>query len=319
MSIKAILFCLFLISVCLLASGQKDSVYKGFTKQFSIITDNDRYLLQGKDRYYSNGIILHYSKLHQSKRTNIIKQVDDLDLGQKMYMPYSRKIYQPSEIDRAIAGYLYFKFQRSGFIKNSQLFQWGVSVGTIGKASLAEGLQNSFHKIINVNSDQWGWVWDYQLKTEPGINLHGEYAKGLISSNSSVQISPVTKATLGTTFTDVSQGIFIQLGKLNPFHQSSYWNAVIDKEALKTEWFFYYHPQMTYQLYNATIQGGMFRSDKGPIVSEIKPFVLSHQFGGMASYKRYSLRFAVVFQTKEAKTQRDNHNYASLEGHYRFN
>ncbi len=62
---------------------------------------------------------------------------------------------------------------------HNQFFQWGVSAGTIGKASLGKEMQNSFHRLINVNRS-WGWIWDYQLKTEPGVNLHGLYAKELL-------------------------------------------------------------------------------------------------------------------------------------------
>ena len=195
--------------------------------------------------------------------------------------------------------------------------------GTIGKAALGAEMQNSFHRLINVNSSLWGWIWDYQLNTEPGVNLHGLYAKGLLDTKTSfLQLTSVTKGTLGTSFTNISQGVFFQLGKLKPLSESAYWNAAISdgsaRQIKKSEIFFYYFPDLTYQLYNATIQGGLFRKDKGPIVSKVKPLVFTQQLGALYSFDRYTLRLGIVFKSKEARTQRFNHTYVSIQGSYRF-
>ena len=75
-----------------------------YSKQLSITTENDYYLLQGKDAYYTNGIIINYSKVHHSGKTKFIKQTDQYEIGQKIFTAFSRKIYNVSEIDRPIAG-----------------------------------------------------------------------------------------------------------------------------------------------------------------------------------------------------------------------
>lgn len=223
---------------------------RSFSQQLSVITENDRYLLQSKDRYYTNGLIIRYSKVHTAKKQTIIKQVNQYEIGQKLFTPYFRKIYDVSKIDRPVTGYLYAKYTQSRFMVRNQFLQLGVSVGTIGKASLGQAMQNTFHKIINVNSDNWGWIWDYQLKSEPGINFHGHYARGLFNANISfLQITPVTQTTLGSYLTNVSQGVLIQLGKFNPLNQSAYWNALIQEkkttQPAKSELFLYYHPEVS--------------------------------------------------------------------------
>jgi hypothetical protein len=267
--------------------------------------------------------MINYNKIHHSGAGKFIKQTDQYEIGQKLFTAYSRKIYDVSEIDRPIAGYLYAKFLRSGFMTRNRFFQWGVSLGTIGKAALGKQMQNGFHKLIDVDPSLWGWIWDYQLKTEPGINLHGLYAKGLIEDKTSFfQLTPVTNLTLGTSFTNISEVLFFQLGKLKPSGESAYWNASVEESDAgiikKTELFFYYLPELKYQLYNATVQGGLFRKDKGPITSSVKPFVFTQQLGALCSLDRYTLRLGVVFETKEASTQRLNHVYASIQGSYRF-
>jgi hypothetical protein len=296
--------------------------HNSYSKQLSITTENDFYLLQGKDGYYTNGIIINYTKIHHSEKAKFIKQTDQYEIGQKLFTAFSRKIYEPSEIDRPIAGYLYAKFLRSGFMKRNRFFQWGASLGTIGKVALGKQMQNGFHKLIDVDPSLWGWIWDYQLKTEPGINLHGLYGKGLIDEATSFQLTPVTNLILGTNFTNISGGVFFQLGKLKPASESAYWNASLEENRVggtkEAELFFYYFPELKYQLYNATIQGGLFRKDKGPITSTVKPLVFTQQLGALCSYDRYTLRLGIVFETKEASSQRLNHTYASIQGSYRF-
>ncbi len=142
------------------------------------------------------------------------------------------------------------------------------------------------------------------------------------TETSAFQLTPVTNATLGTSFTNISQGVFFQLGKLKPVSESAYWNAALSDDKTRQikgpEIFFYYSPDLKYQLYNATIQGGLFRKDKGPIVSTVKPLVLTQQLGALYSFDRYTLRLGIVFESKEAKSQRFNHTYGSLQGSYRF-
>lgn len=304
-------------------SEAQHSSSKIYSNQISITTENDYYLFQGKDAYYTNGIILNYSKIHHTRKTTFLKQIDQYEIGQKLYTAFSRKIYHPEQIDRPIAGYLYAKFSRSDFMIHNRLFQWGVSLGTIGKASLGKQMQDGFHKLIGVDPSIWGWVWDYQVKTEPGLNLHALYAKGLVGAKTTFfQLTPVTNVTLGTSFTNISQGVFFQLGKLKPASESAYWNAALEKnradEIKGSELFFYYLPELKYQLYDATIQGGLFRKDKGLIISTVKPFVFTQQLGGLYSFDRYTLRLGVVFESKVASSQRFNHTYGSIQGSFRF-
>lgn len=310
--------------LCFFSSqGQSVKKAKSFSQQLTVATENDRYMLQGKDGYYTNGLIINYTRAHQSKRASILKQLDQYEIGQKIFTAYSRHIYTPSEIDRPITGYLYARFTQNNFLHNNQLFQWGASVGVIGKASLGEALQKEFHRLIHIKNKWSAWVWEYQLKSEGGINLHGSYARGLLQNKKSFfQITPVTQATLGTIFTNISQGLLLQTGKINLLSQSSYWNASIqDKKAtaaINPELFFYYYPELTYQVYNATVQGGLFREDKGPITSPVEPFILRHQLGALFALGRYTVKLEANFVTKEASSQRYGQRYGGIYGSYRF-
>ncbi|MBP6687314.1 MAG: lipid A deacylase LpxR family protein [Lacibacter sp.] len=313
--------CIFFVCSVSFSAQAQSYNQPGFSQQLSVITENDRYLMQGRDRYYTNGLMINYQRTGNSKNQSTIKQVHQYELGQKLFTPFSRKIYDASQIDRPVTGYLYGKYTQSNFKEHNQLVQWSASIGAIGKASLGQGMQNMFHKIISVNSDWWGWIWGYQLKSAAGINLHGLYAKGLLNDQTSfVQITPVSQAIAGMIYTNISQGLLIQLGKFNPLHQSSYWNASVDDEQTPgTELFFYYHPELMYQFYNATVQGGMFLKDKGPIVSEIEPWAVKHQIGAAFAISRYTLKLEMILQGKEARSQHFTHNYGGIHLGYRFN
>ena len=312
---------LFLLLLLASLAGKAQKAPQHSTRQLTVTTENDRYMFQGKDGYYTNGILFRYNKVRQPNAESQ-KQINHFEAGQKLYMPYSRKIYQPSQIDRPVTGYLYAKFSRSSFPSSNVLWQWGVSADAIGKASLGQSLQNAFHDLIGVNSSWWGWVWKHQLKSQLGVNLHGTYSRGLIRSDnaSRFQLVPVTKATLGTSFTYISQGLVLQVCQLRPVSQSAFWEAAVEHSPgkAKPEWAFYYYPEVLYQAYNATIRGGLLLKEKGPITSDVEPFVLTHQIGGLLRLKRYQLRASANFQSKEARTQHFSQRFGSIQFGYSF-
>jgi hypothetical protein len=250
-----------------------------------------------------------------------------------IYTAYSRKILPAgqsnipggiSQIDRPIAGYLFGKISSSTFYHDRRLLTLGISVGTIGDNSLGKEVQEFWHKMIGVK-DYWNWVWDYQVKNEVGANVHGTFANAIIDpkQQSLFQVTPITQATLGTTFTNLSQSVLLQFGKLRPMSSSSYWHSKLQLSGASAdnknmELFFYYRPEVKYQLYNATIQGGMFRSDKGPLVSEPQPFVFLHEIGVRFSVPKYCVGYYVTFQSKDAKGQFYRQSYASVFVAYRF-
>lgn len=294
----------------------------GFKHQLTFTLDNDVLAFKGTDRYYTNGLFLQYSMLRNSSGKNVVKQIDEVELGQKIYNAFRRQINIVDEMDRPIAGYLYGKYSRAKFTSNSQLYKYGLSVGTIGKASLSEQLLKVIHPLLKI-TNYWTWVYDYQLKDEVGFNVHGKYAFSAIKTpGTKVQVSPETNVTLGTSFTNISQSLHFQYGKFNQMFESEFWKSRLgDRSAngsLKKEFFLFYEPELFCQVYSATIQGGMFRKNKGPIVSSPKTFVLYNNLGVMYSSGSFSTSFQYVTQSREAKHQKDKHAYGRLKLSYCF-
>jgi hypothetical protein len=320
--VRQTIYCTFLLSFFFPVAGTAQCKSRIYSRQLSVTSENDRYLFQGKDGYYTNGLLLNYTKALPIK--NGRKRLNSFELGQKMFLPYSRKIFLPSQIDRPVTGYLYFRFTRMLAASPNELWQWGASVDAIGDASLARSVQNTFHNWININSGMWGWVWNYQLKSSVGANLHGTFAKGLIKQDAAslFQVVPVTTATIGTSFTNISQGVILQVGSLRPLQRSAFWNAAVqatDEAAhTKSEWFIYYYPNLHYQVFNSTVQGSLLRRDRGPITSAAEPFVWTHQAGVLFSADRYYVKLAANVQTKEARSQQSSQRYGSVQVGYRM-
>lgn len=296
---------------------------KVYGKEISIRFDNDFFAGRGTDKYYTTGLFISYSKLAKAKKPSIVKKINTFEIGQRVYTPGQRNVYVVKELDRPITGYLYGQYGISYFKQNNRKFTLGASVNTVGPAGLGQEILDAFHPFIKINSDYWDWMFEYQLNNAPGINLQGSYAMSLLKKEGLLQITPLTNVSLGTSLTNLSQSVVFRFGKENAMHQSAFWGSRIQsadeaKPKHKVEIFGYYQPELTLQLYNATIQGGLFIKDKGRIVSTPKPVVVSHRFGVMLANNRYSGGFHLTYQGKESKSQFDSHIYGGINLAYRF-
>jgi hypothetical protein len=71
-------------------------------------------------------------------------------------------------------------------------------------------------------------------------------------------------------------------------------------------------------VYDATIAGGIFNNDKGPVTFNAKPLILSQELGLAYAKKRWTIDFSLIFRTKETKTMFYAHQYGSFDLYYRF-
>ncbi|MDB5230479.1 MAG: hypothetical protein JWN76_1284 [Chitinophagaceae bacterium] len=290
-----------------------------FTREIQGITDNDNYLLQRKDGYYTNGVFFSYTWL--PKKLTVKRKLTSLEIGQMIYTDRTRKIINRSEIDRPFTSYLYGRYKETSFSKKDNVLQWSVSAGTMGKSAGGEWLQMNYHTIINIYAF---YGWEYQLKDAVGIDGNITYSPVIIPEKEKafVTLKPVLSANLGTTFTNANLGLMLQAGFFERNHQSALWNARLSHTEIKTrkhfELFGYYHPQLIYHAYNATVQGGLFLKDKGPLTSDIYHLMYQHKLALVYAERRFTVGLAAVYQTKEAKIQKANQRYGSLSLAYRF-
>ncbi|MDE3234379.1 MAG: lipid A deacylase LpxR family protein [Bacteroidota bacterium] len=289
---------------------------RSYSQEFSVVTDNDAYLLQGSDRYYTNGLFLTYRKAYQKKADKLLREYQ---LAQTIFTPYYAQVFFAEEIDRSFCGYLFGKYSQTHFYANGQAFQWYASLGTIGTNSLAENLQNGIHKLEGLYSVIG---WHYQVQEAFAVNTGFSYTPSAIVDNSgTVKLSPAVEAELGSVFINAKAGTYLCIGKFAKNSESVLYNAVVstDKTAGKhRELFFYLFPQLIVQGYNATVQGNLFGNKSGTITKTPETFVFKQTIGLAFAKERWSSKLEAVLQTKECTTQFQGHAWGSLQFAYRF-
>ena len=300
-----------------------------FQNEFSIVSENDNYTLQLRDGYYTNGLYLKLShaveigKRKWFNKPSIKKVINEFELGQAIFNPVKHDLTYPDQQDRPFAGYLAFSFGQRIFYKNNSLLEWGTSLGTIGPSSYAKEVQRWYHHIIGIY-DVKGWP--YQLANEMNLNIKASYYKSMLYGDPETRrlnIDGFFKVQLGNAFTNASIGGTLKIGLVENHWNSSHWRAQISTEngthpAHDHELYFFYEPAVTFQAYNAVLQGGMLVKDKGPKTVGIKPIVFSQQFGLRYAQNRITTALIYINRTKEAKTQIRNENFCSIQMAYRF-
>jgi hypothetical protein len=310
---------LFIFSVLLLGNATAQE----YKHEFGFQSDNDSYLAQGSDRYYTNGLFLHYRTVasQQNLKEGLEKKIYEFSAGQKIFNPQSGFAPDPSTHERPFAGYLYVGGAVSWFRRDESAWKAGVEIGTTGSNSLAEDGQKLLHNTIGFYTLAG---WEYQIKNELTAMLSVQYRRLLYRpENKATDFSFEGYANAGNVFSGLGAGILFRAGRINQLFNSGYTNAVIGnnpktKALVQREFFFYAKPQLNIVAYDATIQGSMF-NDNSPVTFDARPVVFAQQLGLNYSSQRFTFDFGMVFRTKEVRSNARAHQYGSISMYYRFN
>jgi len=312
---------LFFTLVCLLGCTALFAQQHG--QEFGIQTDNDSYLGQGSDKYYTNGIFFYYRKaLKVGDSGNLQNKILGLELGQKMFNPQSGYVRDADDVDRPFAAYTYVGGTLNLLYKNESTLKLGAQIGLVGPAAGGEPVQKLIHNTFGFYTLNG---WQYQIRNDVELNLSAEYNK-LLARASWADVSLASYANLGTGFTGAGLGPLFRFGNFNQLFSSistqSTASLTPQSNLLhKQELFFYYKPQINAVVYDATIQGGLFSShdpNSLEITGTKKPFIFSQQFGVGFSFTRFTFDVAAIFHTREVRTMVHSHQWAAITGVYRF-
>ena len=307
--------------ICLLAVNPVEA--QTFKNEFGFSSDNDSYLFQGSDKYYTNGLFINFRHASDQQQLSekLEKKIYEIAVGQKMYNPYSGSAPDPAKQDRPFAGYLYAEGAMNWFYKKESILKTSVQIGVTGPASLAEKGQELLHNTVGFYKLEG---WDYQIREEMQVNLSAKYTLLLHRfDNKAADFSFEGYANAGTTFSGAGAGILFRAGRINQLFNSGYTNSMIGnnsktKAFANSELFFYAKPQLNFVAYDATIQGSMF-NDKSPVTFGVKPVVFAQQLGFNYSSQRFTFDFGMLFKTKEVKSSAKAHQYGTISLFYRFN
>jgi lipid A 3-O-deacylase len=299
-----------------------ESHAQAFKNEFGFKSENDSYLAQGSDRYYTNGLFLNFrSAFDQSKlKDGLEKKIYEISVGQKMYNPISGYAPDPTMHDRPFAGYLYVGGALSWLKTNESILKLSTEIGTIGPSSLAEDGQELLHNTVGFYELAG---WEYQIRDEVALNFSLQYTRLLHRLvDNAADISFEGYANAGTTFSGAGAGVLLRAGAINQLFNSSYTNSSVGhnsntKGLVRRETFFYAKPQLNFVAYDATVQGSMFKTNS-PITFDVKPIVFAQQLGFNYSSQRFTFDFGIIFKTKEVESRAKAHQWGAVSMYYRF-
>lgn len=300
---------------------QAQSSYKN---EFGFRSDNDSYLARGQDRYYTNGLFITFRHaMDQRKaRGKLNKKIWEIEAGQRMYNAQSGAISDISYVDRPFAAYLYAGASLNWLYNSENTLKLTFQAGTIGPAAKGKEAQEFLHNLAGFYEING---WQYQVNNAPGINTSLEYNRFLHrSENDKVDFAITSYVNAGTTFSGAGAGVIFRAGTLSQYFHSAITNSRTSNEYITRplspkEFFFFARPLLNFVAYDATVEGGLFNEDKGPVTYGVKPLVFSQELGAMYAAKRWTADFSVIFKTKEIKSVAKKHQYGSVSIYYRFN
>lgn len=295
------------------------------TSEFGFQSDNDSFLGQGSDRYYTNGLFLFYRRAADVAGSKLLQnKIWGIEAGQKIFNPQSGAIADRNEVDRPFAGYLYLAPSLNLLYNNESNLKLEAQAGVIGPAALGKQAQQVIHNTFGFYHLQG---WQYQVRNSFQLNLSAAYNRLLVRGQGA-DVTFNSHAALGTGFSGAGAGVMLRLGSFNQlFNSFSTQSSVIKNRQLKPlhehEFFFYYKPALNYVAYDATIEGGLFQSHHNGEGDEItltrKPVVFSNQFGAAYSGNRWTFDFDIVFNTRDTREMLKAHQWGSATILYRFN
>jgi lipid A 3-O-deacylase len=310
------------IATCALAQNH--------SSEFGAQSDNDSYLGQGSDKYYTDGLFFFYRHaLSVNGSATLQNKVLGFELGQKIFNPLGGNIVAVRQIDRPFAGYLYAGANLNLLYKNESNLKLGAQLGIVGPASGAEKAQTWVHENFGFYTPSG---WEYQIQNDVQLNLSAEYNRllgrtNLFTTKAKVDATLASYANLGNGFTGAGVGALLRLGHLNQlFNSASTQSTVIaDKNftpANKHEFFVYYKPMLNVIAYDATVQGSLFKDhDASSMEVTLDPerLMMSNVVGLTYTTTRWVFDAAATFHTKDVKQMRDAHQWGSLTVLYKFN
>ena len=256
----SVLFCFLLFQ----SKGQ--TTYKN--REYSLATENDVYLLQDSDRYYSNGIIFHKRWVPGGHKSNkdTLKSIYDFEFSHKTYTAQDLLFRDFDSFDRPYAGLMTFGLSQQRFSSPSFSRTIGVETALIGDISGAQLFQEWYHDKLGFKTPRG---WKFQIPNEFLVNLKASIAKQLWILPKKLDLVLDSEAYLGTGFTHFTQRIDFRFGKLQHLENSSFKNASIgkgsDKATAYNYFFFGYGTQIV--LHNIVIEGSLFH-DRAPHTEE---------------------------------------------------
>ena len=246
-------------------------------------------------------------------------------VGQKIFTPEDLDQTALISDDRPYAGYLYLSAELVSRISRSDSLDTGnvleITLGVVGPASGASGVQEYFHKVFG-SDEPMGW--DNQLKNELGLLVSYSRIWNIIQPGPGVLeigISPHLTGTLGNIYTHAAGGVMFRLGNnlrasftppnIRPgFPGISYFNP-----SPRFNWYLFFGHESRIVFRDIFLDGNTF-ADSHNVEKEL--LVGDHQFGLALHKNNFRIALSNMLRTKEFASQDTLTQYGALNLSFTF-
>ncbi|MEQ9424002.1 MAG: lipid A deacylase LpxR family protein [Cyclobacteriaceae bacterium] len=314
------IFSLTLWLAALIAHAQNQT----FNQDFFLKVDNDAFLFQAVDRYYSSGIFFQYR--HLSKDSSVVrrllpksvKAIRSFQFSHAFYTPRDIKFRTLDQLDRPYAGYISLGYGQQVFLRKNKMLQFDLEAGLLGPSTKMAELQDWYHNIIGAKTPQ---AWRYQIEDTPLIQLGGKLIMPL-KTNNRLEVYSASSFKVGTVFNQVMQGVTMRIGNFLPLENSAFQQAklgVVDKsekDKTKYESFFFLTALAGYRFYDATVQGNIIGA-KSIHTEPLVNWTYNVKYGWMWSWYRWDFALSANNSGRETR-KAENHYYITFDFVMRF-
>jgi lipid A 3-O-deacylase len=265
-------------------------------RSFSFFYGND--ITGQTDQYYTNGVRFDLTMPSFSKSPFSLSWLrwqpgttayHTLNFRYDVYTP---DLHKALNTDRPFAAVMMLGSKHQYVLaKNNMMLTSEFQLGIIGQAAGAGKLQNGLHKIMP--GADWVEGWETQIRNSMGLNYIFSLDKQVHRSKYAEIIFGGT-AFIGSPFAKLESRVLVRVGLME-----DYFNLLQSNPQNKWRLHVYGDFRAAYNIYNATIQGGLLNSDSPYVITEIEPFVLDLQLGLAATYKVYTIKLGQHLITPE--------------------
>lgn len=298
---------------------------KLFSRDFFLKVDNDAFLGQAVDRYYSSGIFFKYRKLIPSESTvgrwgggKNTKTIYSINFSHLFFTPSDLKLRTIDQFDRPYAGMMAAGFGVNYF-NPKRHFQVQLDAGILGPGAGVRQLQEWYHRLINAKTPRG---WRFQIENSPVITINAAYSRVLAESKK-VQLLADANLQVGTIFNNIRPGLTFRWGNFQPLDNSALRASRLGsiatnakKEDQMRESYLFVSTSFGYTLYDATIEGGFIGTES--IHTESIQHLRYHiKYGWAISLRRWDMALSFNNVRRETLEARD-HYYATIDLLMRF-
>ena len=266
--------------------------------------ENDLYFLT--DEYYSSGIFIERGKVIEK---DSIKKFKIWELGQEIYTPSDTDSKDFQNYNYPFGGWTFLKYILQIEKKNNGFFEYGFQFGLTGEWSLADRVQNFYHKkIINADIPTWGAqipkalhlniFTSYYFQTEiiPKIFMYRKF-KAILGTQ---------RIAIETNF-GLNYGINVNDKISNPLNLNSGRLGI------------YFGLNPSFVFHDFMLSGKGFQKQKASFTASSKTFRLIFDLGFSYKFKNWKFIYTYKNRTPDNFIQpRKQHHYNKLSVSYFF-